>query len=90
MLFLTNRLSSSDFKSGFILQTLNNIFFESDVSTLIVLLNIVGYVEYILFVTFLNSMDNYIRKIEELRELKGRLQYISLNYKNYSIHILII
>ncbi|XP_072764383.1 hydrocephalus-inducing protein homolog [Anoplolepis gracilipes] len=69
---LRERLSSSDFKSGFILQTLNNIFFESDVVTLIVLLNVVGHVEYILFVTFLNSMDNYIRKMEELRELKAQ------------------
>ncbi|XP_019884344.2 hydrocephalus-inducing protein homolog [Camponotus floridanus] len=69
---LQERLSSSDFKSGFILQTLNNIFFGSDVITLIALLNIVGYVEYLLFVTFLNSMDNYIQKIEELQELKAQ------------------
>ncbi|KAL6429111.1 hypothetical protein ACFW04_008116 [Cataglyphis niger] len=66
------RLLSSDFKSGFVLQTLNNIFFESDVMTLIVLLNIVGHIEYLLFVTFMNSIDKYIRKIEELRELKAQ------------------
>nr|XP_012234643.1 PREDICTED: uncharacterized protein LOC105679292 [Linepithema humile] len=64
------RLSSHDFKSGFVLQTLNNIFFKSDVITLLVLLNIVGYVEYALFVTFLNSMDTYVRKMKKLHELK--------------------
>ncbi|XP_011690792.1 PREDICTED: hydrocephalus-inducing protein-like [Wasmannia auropunctata] len=69
---LRERLSSPDFKSGFVLQTLNNVFFKSDVTTLLVLLNIIGHVEYSLFITFLNSMDTYTRKIEELRKLEAK------------------
>jgi len=66
-------LLSPDFKRGFILQTLNNVFFKNDITTLLTLLNIIGYVEYLLFVTFLNSMDTYTRKMEEIRKLKGKL-----------------
>ncbi|XP_011879968.1 PREDICTED: uncharacterized protein LOC105568710 [Vollenhovia emeryi] len=68
---LRERMSSPDFKSGFVLQTLNNIFFKNEVTTLLTLLNIVGHIEYLLFVTFLNSMDTYSRKMEELRKLEA-------------------
>ncbi|XP_039306782.1 hydrocephalus-inducing protein homolog [Solenopsis invicta] len=66
------RLSSLDFKNGFVLQTLNNVFFKNEITTLLTLLNIIGHVEYSLFVTFLNSMDTYTRKMEELRKLEAQ------------------
>ncbi|XP_077269229.1 uncharacterized protein LOC143901120 [Temnothorax americanus] len=69
---LGERLSSPDFESGFVLQTLNNIFFKNDVTTLLTLLNIIGHIEYLLFVTFLNSMDTYSRKMEELQKLEAK------------------
>ncbi|XP_036144321.1 LOW QUALITY PROTEIN: hydrocephalus-inducing protein [Monomorium pharaonis] len=69
--FLMSRLSS-DFKDGFVLQTLNNVFLKNDIITLLTLLNIIGHVEYSLFVTFLNSMNTYTRKMEELRKLEGK------------------
>jgi len=74
LLFLTSRLSTPIFKSGFVLQTLNNLFLKNNVITLLTLLNIIGYViEYLLFVTFLNSIDTYIQKMEELRKLESKL-----------------
>ncbi|KAL6255305.1 hypothetical protein P5V15_013645 [Pogonomyrmex californicus] len=69
---LRERLSSSEFTSGFVLQTLNNIFFKSCITTLLKLLDIIGYVEYSLFVTFMNSMDIYTRKMKKLQDLKTR------------------
>ncbi|XP_014477569.1 PREDICTED: hydrocephalus-inducing protein homolog [Dinoponera quadriceps] len=69
---LRERLSLSDFKKGFVLQTLNNVFIRNEITTLLVLLDIVGHLEYSLFVTFINSMDKYIRKMNELRELEAR------------------
>lgn len=75
-LFSMSRLSLPDFKKGFVLQTLNNMFFKNEITTLLALLDIVGHVEYSLFVTFMNSMDKYIRRMDKLRELEGGLYYV--------------
>lgn len=76
-----SRLSSPDFKRGFVLQTLNNIFFKRDVLTLYTLLNIVGHVEYSLFVTFLNTIEKYTRRMAEIRELRGNIMYWKNKYR---------
>lgn len=73
VVFSISRISLANFRKGFVLQTLKNVFFKSEVTTLFALLDIVGHVEYSLFVTFMNSTDKYIRKMNELRELEGKL-----------------
>lgn len=72
-LFSTSRLSLPDFEKGFVLQTLNNVFFNNEITTLLALLDVIGHVEYSLFVTFMNSTDKYIQKMDESRELEGGL-----------------
>lgn len=61
-----------DFKSGFVLQSLESNFLRNSVvDVLLLLLRIIGHVEYFLFVTFLNSMANYNSKVDELRREQG-------------------
>ncbi|XP_031371256.1 hydrocephalus-inducing protein homolog isoform X3 [Apis dorsata] len=63
---LQQRLSSEDFKRGFVVQSLKSNFFQNNVfEALLAVLRIVGYIEYFLFVTFLNSMNCYENKVEQ-------------------------
>nr|XP_033321140.1 hydrocephalus-inducing protein homolog [Megalopta genalis] len=69
---LVERLSTEDFKHGFVLQSLESkLLHGNPVETLLLLLRIVGQAEYFLFVTFLNSMANYNRRTEELLREHG-------------------
>ncbi|XP_061935074.1 uncharacterized protein LOC133666646 isoform X2 [Apis cerana] len=63
---LQQRLSSEDFKRGFVVQSLKSNFFQNNIlDALLAVLRIIGYIEYFLFVTFLNSMSCYDNKVEQ-------------------------
>lgn len=73
------RLSSEDFKRGFVVQNLKSNFFQNNIlDALLAVLRIIGYIEYFLFVTFLNSMSCYDNKVEQrTKEIGTSCAFIS-------------
>ncbi|KAK0159232.1 hypothetical protein PV328_010140 [Microctonus aethiopoides] len=57
--------NSSQYRKGFVLQTLNNNFIKNNVTTLASIFRIVGREDFMAFVTFHNSLDLYKQKYTE-------------------------
>lgn len=60
-----------DYRFGFILQTLDNIFTRNERDTFVMLLSIVGNVGKLLFVTFYNTYDLYLNQRDKLNAARG-------------------